>query len=469
MDNGKKHIPTQKQKLQSKQHHKLTPQQIQYMYLLQRSSDALNKKIEEELVENPALEKEEPEEVQESNGIYTTKLAAIRTPYKQQKRDVLIQDQESVHLSTQEELLRQIRFLPLSKQEYLIAQHLIGSLTDAGYLPSSAETIKEEMAIIYYEEVSSAQIEKIRQSIQKMGPPGIASYNLQECLLLQLKSQPPASMVTQAIDIVEHHFELFRKKNYQKLAQKLAVSINALQEIVHYIQQLKPAPIVPQPNQATTSNLDPDFLVSVEQEKTSVLFLEKKTPRLTVSKDYTKLLKTYKEGSSKEPTEVMHFIQQKINKAKWFIYAIEQRKQTLMKIMEAIVKLQKPFFATGEATKLAPIFLRNVAKEIGMDISTVSRAIQHKAVQTHGKVYLLKYFFSEPISTIDGKVVSSHVVKHMIKEIINQEDKTMPYTDAEIAKLLQKKGYLVARRTLAKYRQQLLFPVARLRREIGKK
>lgn len=369
-------------------------------------------------------------------------------------------------LSIQEKLLHQLQLLALNDTQYLIAQHIIGSLTDRGYLPCSPRMIAIEIETIYYTKVTEEQIAHIITQIQQIGPVGIAARNLQECLLLQLGRKEPTETTQRAIELITNHFDHFAKKHYEKLTQKMKITLGDLREVLAETIQLRPYPIVPVPTEASKVILEPDFLVTCQQGHLSVNLIERKMPRITIQKQYQELLYTHKKKASQESKEIVTFVQDKINRAKWFVQAIEQRKKTLLKTMKAIVDLQRPFFTTGKETTLKPIFLRHVAEKIKMDVSTVSRAISHKAVATNGQVYSLKYFFSEPIQTKDGKEVSSRIVKKIIVDQIAQEDKTAPYTDEEITALLQKAGYLLARRTVAKYRQQANLPIARLRKEL---
>ena len=452
--------------LQQTQQKKLGSQQIQLINMLQQSQAHLEQKIDEELTDNPALEEEAVTNDEEE--VRTHLFQESSTPVFGQRYskgvDEVMQAQTSDALSPHEEVLRHFYFLQLGDTANRIAEHLVGSLTKEGYIPHPLEEMAEEISILYDEEVSVPQVTEVLNQLKKLGPAGFGASSLRECLLAQLQRKEPTRQVRQAIEVIEHHFEAFIKKHYDKIATQLGTSLDKLKATVATIKKLDPMPMALSPN--TPSTLEPHFEVKVDQGRTTVVMIEKKRRKLAVSRNYQYLLKEHKAQNNTTSKEVITFIRDKINPAKWFIQALEKRKHTLLKIMEAIVRLQRTFFETGDKTTLKPIFLRHVAEQIGMDISTVSRAIHQKAVQANGHVYPLKYFFSEAIATTDGKEVSSHVIKSVLQQTIDRENKRNPYRDADLMLRLNQKGYVIARRTIAKYREQLGVPVARLRKEI---
>ena len=447
------------------------------MSLLKVTSSDMPSRIDKEVMENPALEQEEskdsasPETDKEEPPLTDPQAeeqwkARYTTSRRGKRERQSMQEQIAPLPPFQEELQKQVALLALEGNEDLIAQHIIGSLTDEGYLPCSLEILKEEIAVIYAEEVTLDAIKKVLTKIRSIGPPSLAAQDLRESLLLQLKARPSSPLIQQATELIEVHFDAFCKKNYDKLAASLSIPKQELSKSLAVIKRLNPYPIIPTLPKASTSLLLPDFLVQTQNGKLITTLLDKKMPKLKISSKYRELLQKHKKEKSLESQKVIAFVQDHINRAKWFIQGIAQRKQTLLKIMKAIVDLQADFFMTNNPKKLKPVFLRNVAIYIGMDISTISRAIRHKAVQANGSVYPLKYFFSEPIKTEQGEEVSSHVIEEIMQEYIVEEDKRHPYTDEEITDFLQKKGYFLARRTVTKYRQRLGLPIARLRREL---
>lgn len=462
-----------KLRLKQKMKQGLNQRQLQMIKLLPVSNADLLQKITEEMIDNPVLAKEEEQEplaLEEGEEITTDVLVKDVTNYMPRKRhvaggslDSLMMSKPAPRESFREELYRQVGFLSFTVLEKLIAEHITGSLTKEGLLPSSIEIIVAEMMVLHYETVTAAQVEKVLHQIQHLGPPGIAARDVQECLLLQLAARDQTPIVVYARTILTNYFKAFTKKHYPKIMAGLGCSREKLKEALALIQRLQPYPIVSQPSLPDKTIVHPDFMVTYTGDRLKVTLLGDKPPRLTIRKEYEQLLHAQQSSSDEDQKALVTFIQEKMSRARWFIQALEQRKKTLLKIMKAIVKLQSTFFETGEVDDLRPIFLRNIAEEIKMDISTVSRAIAHKAVQTDFQIYPLKYFFSEGIQTKDGGEVSSRVVKKMLVDLIGQEDKSQPYTDEQLTDILQERGFLLARRTVAKYRQKLDIPVARLR------
>ena len=462
-----------KLRLKQKMKQGLNQRQLQMIKLLPVSNADLLHKITEELIDNPVLAKEEDKEglaLEEGEKVTTAVLVKDGANYMPPKRhvasgslDSLMMSKPAPRESFREELYRQVGFLSFTTLEKLIAKHIIGSLTTEGLLPSGIDIMVAEIMVLHYETVTAAQVERVLHQIQRLGPPGIAARDAQECLLLQLQMREETPVVACARTILTDYFKAFTKKHYPKIMAGLGCSREKLKEALELIQHLRPYPIVSQPNLPDKTIVHPDFMVTYAGDGFRVTLLGEKPPRLTIRKEYEQLLQAQQSSPDEDQKALVTFIQDKMNRAKWFIQALEQRKNTLLKIMRAIVRLQSKFFETGEVHDLRPIFLRNVAAEIGMDISTVSRAIAHKAVQTDFQIYPLKYFFSEAIQTKDGGEVSSRVVKKMLVDLVGEEDKSQPYTDEQLTAIFQDRGFLVARRTVAKYRQKLDIPVARLR------
>ncbi|MGB0356920.1 MAG: RNA polymerase factor sigma-54 [Cytophagales bacterium] len=459
--------------LAQKNQQKLTPQQLQMIGLLQFSNKDLERRIEKEIVENTLLER-----VGEDLNEEPT-LGVAETSYKE---NIVYQGfsprknngpsrgyegfaaQQVVATTRQEQMMEKLRLLVLDEEEQLIAQHIIGSLTDEGYLKSSILMVVEEIAINHYKEVSSAKVGQVLKTIQSLGPAGIAARDLQECLTLQLLAKKQTSSVKKALQVIQHHFKSFTKKKYKQIAEKMGLALAELQPVITVIGTLR-AEITPKmPTASETYEwLNPDFIVEAINGKIEVTLI-KKTHGLRVRKQYHDLLVPGKKGQAGANQALVGFIREKINRAAWFIQALKKREETLSKIMRAIVHRQERFFESGLTERLKPLFLRHIAEDVGMDVSTISRAVAHKVVQTAGHTYPLRFFFSEAIKTTDGKEISSSVVKLQIEKLVAKEDKRTPMTDDMITGALKKLGYKLARRTVAKYRQLLGIPTSRMRR-----
>lgn len=476
---------------------KLSPQQIQFIKLLQIPTAELQTRIAEELKENPVLEegKEEPAEEKDEFGDdaemgddydegsdYDDDINVedyIRdedySGYKMQG-DGAYPDEEdrempiAMAITLHDQLTSQLGFLGLDDRQYIIGIQLIGSIESDGYIRRDLEAIINDLAFSQGIETDLAEVEDLLKKIQSFDPAGIAARNLQECLLLQLQRKDdhdnPALKV--AIDIISDNFEEFTKKHYDKIMRKLGVSEETLKEAITIITKLNPKPGSSSTGLVKTQYVIPDFILVNNSGKLELSLNSRNAPELRISQSYAEMIDAYEKSNKKDKKlkETVSFVKQKLDSAKWFIDAIKQRQQTLLKTMDAIVRFQYDFFLEGDESKLKPMILKDIANEIGMDISTVSRVANSKSVQTEFGVYPLKYFFSEGISTESGEDVSSREVKHILKQFIDQEDKAKPLSDDKLEKLLKEKGYNIARRTVAKYREQLNIPVARLRKEL---
>lgn len=452
----------QQLKLSIQQGHKLTPQQLQYIRLLQLPAKTVGDYIEQELAENPALE--EAEESAELSPPWPRRARHAsqesQTPWEQ-----LLGEQPSWH----DHLLSQLQLLFLSPHEERIARQVIGSLDQRGYLPKSADLLAEELTLLEACPTTLAQVERLIQRLQGLlDPPGVGARNLQENLLIQLHRAPQDAVTQQAIQVVEKGFKELIKKDYQALAQKTqATSREEMKRILERIARLSPAPFALGKGKETAAEerWQPDFLVQATWDQLTVTLVKERWPALRVGQHYKKMIATYTKRQDEEAHAAVAFAKEHILRAQYFIAAIQQRQQTLLRTMQAIVDLQRPFFEQGDPKLLRPIFLRDVAEVIGMDISTVSRVVRGRAVQTSWKLYPLRYFFSEAIPTQEGGSVSSRVVKQALVTLIAQEDKQAPYTDGALTEALHAQGYMIARRTVAKYREQLGFLIASKRKE----
>lgn len=467
---------------------KLSPQQIQFIKLLQVPTAELEARVEEELEINPALEegKEESEiedqadshdddfEVDERDNIEEY-LQDDYAGYKMQGdgRNPDEEDKESplsVGKTLHEQLISQLGYLKLSDEQRTLGKHLIGSIDSDGYIRRELEAIANDLAFSQGIETNEEELEELLLKIQTFDPAGVGARNLQECLSLQLGRKDTDHEETRiAKRIIDSCFNEFSKKHYDKIARKLGVEDEVLlRESIYLITKLNPKPGGTTDEVAKSQYVIPDFILVNNNDKLELSLNSKNAPQLKVSRSYSEMLQAYDKSdkSDKKLKETVSFIKQKLDSAKWFIDAIRQRQQTLLNTMQAIIDFQYEYFLEGDESKLKPMILKDIADRIQMDISTVSRVASSKSIQTEFGVFLLKYFFSEGIATDSGEDVSSREVKNKLKELIDAEDKTKPLSDEKLEKGLKDCGYNIARRTVAKYREQLNIPVARLRKEL---
>lgn len=472
---------------------KLSPQQIQFIKLLQVPTAELETRVEEELEINPALEegKEEdskteedfPENFEDSYEGDQEKdinlddyLSEDYGGYKMQGDGNYSPDDDdreiplSSGVSLQEQLITQLGFLKFNDREKLIGLQLIGSIENDGYIRRDLEAIINDLAFGQNVESDVDEVEEILRKIQSFDPAGIAARNLQECLLIQLerKEHPEDLVVQTAIKIVADNFDEFTKKHYDKIQKRLDVDDELLKDAVNMITRLNPKPGGVSDGLVKTQYIIPDFILSNLEGKLEISLNSRNAPELRVSRSYSEMFDAYEKSDKKDKKlkETVSFVKQKLDSAKWFIDAIKQRQQTLLRTMQAILDYQTEFFLEGDETKLRPMILKDIAEKIEMDISTVSRVANSKSIQTEFGIYPLKYFFSEGIATDSGEDVSNKEVKSVLQEMVVHEDKRRPLSDDKLVKLLNDKGYNIARRTVAKYREQLQIPVARLRKEL---
>jgi RNA polymerase sigma-54 factor len=490
------------QSLQQKLLQKLSPQQIQLMKLLQVPTANLEERIKEELEENPALEVTEDnhednfedglgEEFSESDEFdndgsedeygsidisdYVHEGDDEVGDYRLRDDNYGDNDEQKtiphrIEKTFHEHLLDQLGMLPLDDRKQRIAEQIIGSLDDDGYLRREITAIVDDLAFRQGVDASEEEINELIAQIQLFDPPGICCRNLQECLLLQLERQKrEGKEVDKAIEILIRYFDEFTKKHYEKIQRGLDLSDEDLKEVINQIIRLNPKPggTVGEMNKAE-SYVIPDFFILNNAGRLELTLNSKNAPDLRISEGYREMLKEYDKGSKKDKRqkEAVLFIKQKIDAAKWFIDAIKQRQHTLISTMQAIMDYQHEFFLTGDETTLRPMILKDIAERTGLDISTVSRVANSKFVQTEFGTYRLKFFFSESLSTDSGEEVSTREVKKILSNLVEGENKKKPLSDERLTELLQEKGYNIARRTVAKYREQLNIPVARLRKEL---
>lgn len=478
-----------KQHLAQKLEQRLSPQQIQLMKLLQVPTIELDQRIKQEIEENPALEEgaDQPEEEFEQDDYgdegddsrddefdisdYLDDDPDYKTRVSNKGRD---EEEKVIPLSGeqtfQERLQQQLHLLALSDQEFIIADTIIGNLDESGYLKREVDAIVDDLAFSQNISTTEEEVEKVLELIQDLDPAGVGARSLQECLILQINRRQNGDITRYtAKKILEEHFEEFTKKHYTKLQKKLEIDDEDLKSAIEEIVKLNPKPGGSMKEAARNyQQVIPDFMITEQEGRLQLTINGRNAPDLKVSKEYQQMLRKYAEGAkvSRQDKEAMTFVKQKLDGAKWFIDAIKQRQNTLLFTMNAIMEYQKEYFLTGDETKLKPMILKDIAEEVDLDISTISRVANSKYVQTGYGVFPLKYFFSESLSTESGEEVSTREVKKILSDAVDNEDKRKPLTDEKLANLLKEKGYNIARRTVAKYREQLNIPVARLRKEL---
>lgn len=478
-----------KQSLQHKLLQKLSPQQIQLMKLLQVPTIELEQRIKEELEVNPALDegvdKEEQSEDQEWEEKETSEAEEEfdfsdyiddDTPsYKLNTSNKSADDEEKampfVSGSTfRDRLEQQLALRAISPKQEMLAKTIIGNLDDDGYLRRDIENICDDLAFSQNIESTVEELEDALNIVQNLDPAGVGGRSLQECLLLQLRRKDdhyPSIRI--ALEVVENHFNSFTKKHYDRILKRLEISDEDLKIGISEITKLNPKPGNSGVDSAKIiQHVVPDFIVTADDNELNLSLNSRNAPELHVSNSYKEMMKGYAASSKKDKKqrEALMFVKQKIDSAKWFIDAIRQRQQTLILTMNAIMEFQREYFLSGDETKLKPMILKDIAEIVNLDISTISRVANSKYVQTQYGTFLLKSFFSESLSTESGEEVSTREVKRILQDSISTEDKKKPLTDEKLAELLKEKGYHIARRTVAKYREQLNIPVARLRKQL---
>ncbi len=484
-----------KQSLQQKQLQRLSPQQIQLMKLLQVPTVELEARIKQELEANPALEEGVEREEQDDllDGHEEDRDDAIeefnfdeyldddtpdyKTSIRNHGADVEDKDIPLGAGSTfREQMISQLGLQHLEEYDRMLGEHLIGQLDEAGYLRRDLNSIVNDLAFTQNLLVERVELEKVLSVIKTLDPAGVGATNLQECLLIQIRrkmeivqDEVRVSSMILASRILEDHYDAFTKKHYSQILSKYEIDEDVLKLALDEITKLNPKPGNSGGDTSRpVQHIVPDFILRIRDEEVVVTLNHRNAPELRISPSYKDMMETYSSGAktSKEQKEALSFVKQKVDAAKWFVDAIRQRQLTLMKTINAIVEHQNEYFLSGDETAIKPMILKDIAEKIDMDISTVSRVANSKYVQTPYGTFLLKTFFSESLSTDSGEDVSSREVKRILQDAINDEDKKKPLTDEKLGKILNDKGYHIARRTVAKYREQLEIPVARLRKEL---
>ena len=477
------------QKLSQQQ--KLSPQQIQYQKLLQLNTMALEQRIKTELEINPILEEvlEEEIEISQDKDDKTDEADDEYDDYDNEEFDLedfmndydvevdranrsrddeIYQPLAPARESLSEHLRNQLNLLNLDDNMYMLGEEIIGNLDSDGYLKSDLADIREELEMFEHVEISEAEAEALLKKIQVFDPIGIASRDLRECLLVQLRNlhhDPYFGYLAE--DLLEKHFTDFTQKRYDLIKQKMNLSDDTLKSVVELIQSLNPKPGEGNIDSVEMNQITPDFMVEKVDDDFVITLNDRSVPSVTLSKTYLEMIDQNKRGrkNSNRDKNTYKFLREKFESAKWFIACIQQRRETLMKIMQAIVEKQYEFFDKGPKL-LRPMIYKDIADDIHMDISTISRVVNGKYVQSPMGIHELKYFFSEGLSTDSGEEVSNKHIKERLKEIIEGESKKSPYSDDKLAEILNEEGIHIARRTVAKYREQLRIPIARLRREL---
>ena len=478
-----------KQYLKLKLNQKLSPQQIQLMKLIQLPTIDFEQNIQRELEENPALEIEEnrndniDEDYSNSNEERLSDNEDINideylnyddTPsyklnYSSNNENENNEIPFASGISFTEYLTSQLNTLKLDNQEKKIAEFLVGSIDNSGYIRQELNEIVDDLAFTQNLDVSIEKLKNILSIVQQLDPPGVGAQSLKDCLIIQLKRKVINNDIELTIDILEHSFEHFSKKHFNKLIAKYNISEERLKAVIKEVEKLNPKPGNSYSNtNKPIEHIIPDFKIEIDNNNLILTLNNRNSPILKISKEYDEMLKGYKldKNKTKSQKDAVQFIKQKLDSAKWFIDAVKQRQETLYVTMSAIMEYQKEYFITGDEKNMKPMILKDIAEKIEMDISTISRVANSKYVDTPYGTKLLKEFFSESMTTQSGEEISTIEIKKILQTIIENENKKFPETDEKLVKLLVNKGYKIARRTVAKYREQLNIPVARLRKEI---
>lgn len=480
-----------KQHQQLKQQQRLSPMQMQVIKLTELPTLEFEERIKQELEDNPALEEgfefddakdNKPDDEFDDAANITQEEMALgdyanedevpdyqfrQTGREPQKGEIPFSAGSTMH----EYLISQIKETALDEEQVKIAEYIIGSIDESGYLERSLSAISDDLIFQQNIDISESELENILKVVQTFDPPGIAARTLQECLLLQLDRKEKTSATDLAIKIVKDYFDEFSKRHYEKIIKSLGLDEGGLKAVIHEITTLNPKPGNNWGDSLllTLNTIVPDFIIESNGGELTLFLNNRNVPPLRISREYSELLKGYstnKESMNSDSKNAAQFVRQKLDSARWFIDAVRQRQETLQTTMQAIIDKQYDFFLTGEEADLRPMILKDIADATGYDISTISRVSNSKYVQTSFGIYPLKYFFSESMQTDSGEEISSREVKAILKDCIEKEDKRKPLTDDKLAERLKEKGYIIARRTVAKYREQLNIPVARLRKEI---
>ncbi|MEA1897278.1 MAG: RNA polymerase factor sigma-54 [Bacteroidota bacterium] len=483
-----------KQRLQQKLLQKLSPQQIQMIKLLEIPTIELEQRIKKELEENPVLEEgredqdasaDQDDEIEEGEidsaqdefsltdylndeDVPSYKLNLRNTSGEEKKTEIPFSVGDTFH----DHLEAQLGLRHLTEKQEILGKYILGNIDEDGYLRREIENIVDDLAFTMNVNASEEELMEILRIIQDLEPPGVGARDLQECLLLQIERKDRQNpLIELCWKMLKYHFQEFTKKHYQKIVDRLNIDEPLLKQAIDEILKLNPKPgsSYSDPLNKITQHIVPDFIIEMKDGNIELFLNSKNVPELHVSRQYAEMLESYKnnkEGHTKVQKDAVSFVKQKLDSAKWFIDAIKQRQTTLLLTMGAILEYQDEFFEDEDETKLRPMILKNIAEKTQLDISTISRVANSKYVQTPSNIYPLKFFFSEGMLTEDGEEVSTREIKIILKNCVDSEEKRKPLTDEKLASMLREKGYLIARRTVAKYREQLNIPVARLRKEL---
>lgn len=480
-----------KQSLQQKLLQKLSPLQIQVIKLLEIPTAQLEQRIKKEMEENPVLELDREQNDPDNDEADAPEQEAERDElsideyinnedipaYKLQARNFSKDDKhEDIPFSTgatfHEHLISQLGLRILTDRERQIAEYIIGNIDEDGYLRREIDEVIDDLAFSQNIEIDEREALDVLDSVQDFDPAGVGARDLQECLLLQMQRKDRSFPdIENAFQVLKHHFDEFTRKHYDKICKRLHIDEEELKDALAEILKLNPKPGSSYSNamSKTVQHIIPDFMLDMEDEQFQLSLNTRNVPELRISHTYSDMLEDYsanKKNQSKDKKDAVMFVKQKLDAAKWFIDAIKQRQNTLMTVMESILEYQRGYFIEGDETKLKPMILKDIADKTNLDISTISRVSNSKYIQTHFGIFPLKYFFSEAMQTDSGEEVSTREIKKILEECIANENKRKPLTDDKLAQILKEKSYNIARRTVAKYREQLNIPVARLRKEL---
>lgn len=480
-----------KQNLQQKLLQKLSPLQIQVIKLLEIPTAQLEQRIKKEIEENPVLELEREHQDPDADEQDMKERESDRDEmsiddyisdedipaYKLQQRNFSKDDKhEDIPFSTgtsfHENLISQLGLRRLTERQHDIAEYIIGNIDEDGYLRREIDEIIDDLAFSQNIEIDEREALDLLEIVQDFDPAGVGARDLQECLLLQIARKDRSFPdIENAFQVIKYHFDEFTRKHYDKITKRLHIEEEELKDALGEILKLNPKPGSSYSNSLskTVQHIIPDFILEVEEEKLQLSLNNRNVPELRISNTYSEMLEDYsanKKNQTEDKKNAVMFVKQKLDSAKWFIDAIKQRQNTLLTVMEAILEYQKEYFVEGDETKLKPMILKDIADVTNLDISTISRVSNSKYIQTHFGIFALKFFFSEGMQTDTGEEVSTREIKKILEECIANEDKRKPLTDDKLASILKEKSYNIARRTVAKYREQLGIPVARLRKEL---
>lgn len=469
-----------KQELALKQQQKLSPLQIQTIKIIELPILELEQRIRKELEENPVLddspeqgrdkeEEEETKDVSLSEIDEDDPIPAYRLKVNNWGKDERPQyNTFSVKQSFTQSLMEQLGFRNLNEHQHAVAAFIIGSLDDDGYLRRPVDSLIDDMAFRANLETTEEEVLAMLKVVQEFEPAGVGARDLQECLLLQLKAESQTDDVKLAVKILTDFFQEFSNRHFQKIMSKLGIDDTTLKRIIAKIVKLNPAPggQIDDSYNDQAQQIVPDFLLSYENGNLEVTMPRFSLPEIRVNKKYAAILMEAAGSSERQKKEAATFVKQKMDSAKWFVEALKQRHNTLMSTMQAIVDYQHDYFIDGDESHLRPMVLKDIAEKTGFDISTISRVVNSKYIETHFGIFPLKYFFSEGLENQEGEEISTRELKKALQECVDSEDKRHPLTDDQLVDVLEGKGYKVARRTIAKYRDQLGIPKARLRKEL---